>query len=336
MKPLVTGKMKQNEIVIKGVNTVINIQPNCWNEHGELKAVIVCSPTTLDVPDKQTAKDVQWEKPVDQKKAHANFEEMVEAMKNAGVNVINYSDYLSPEELKLNEQLINRVFVRDLACAFGNTLIPGEPGTSMRRPEYVQSHILFQHWYGPETFDIKANNQLDALEYGDVLILNKDAVFVNVGMRSSMKSIKALKEKIFQAGFSEIGVIDLPRRAYTLHLDMNCNVAGDDLLIAKSYMRYFPVEVLTESGSNFQMMQQFLNRHGFDVEWSTEIKHTVADINFFNLDPETILISTAATPKIFKEHPKLKKKRYIQVDVNELEKGGGGIRCMTLPLVRSI
>ncbi|WP_456274812.1 arginine deiminase family protein [Bacillus sp. AK031] len=314
---------------------MITIQPNCWNEHGELKSVIVCSPSTLDVPDKQTAKDVQWEKPVDQKIAHANFEEMIQAMEKAGVQVINYSEYLSPEELILSEQLINRVFVRDLACAFGKDLIPGEPGTSMRRPEYVQSHTLFHHWFGPEVFDIKANNQLNALEYGDVLILNKDAVFVNVGMRSSMTSIKALKARIFQAGFSEIGIIDLPRRADTLHLDMNCNVAGDDLIIAKSYMRYFPVQVLTESGSTFQMMQEFLNRHGFEVEWSTNIKHTVADINFFNLDPETILISTAATEKLFKEHPKLKKKKFIQINVNELEKGGGGIRCMTLPLVRS-
>ncbi|WP_409250804.1 arginine deiminase family protein [Bacillus sp. SCS-153A] len=314
---------------------MINIQPNCWNEHGELKAVIVCSPTALDVPDKQTANDVQWEKPVDQKIAHKNFEEMVQAMENAGVHVIDYSKYLSPDESKLSEQLINRVFVRDLACAFGNTFIPGEPGTSMRRPEYVQSHVLFKNWFGPETFDIKTNNQLDALEFGDVLILNKDAVFVNVGLRSSMKSIKALKAKIFQAGFSEIGVIDLPRRPDTLHLDMNCNVAGDDLLIAKSYMRYFPIEIITESGASYQMMQEFLSRHAFDIEWLTDIKHTVADINFFNLDPETILLSTAATPKIFKEHPKLKKKKFIEINVNELEKGGGGIRCMTLPLVRS-
>ncbi|WP_231572599.1 arginine deiminase family protein, partial [Halobacillus sp. BBL2006] len=36
----------------------------------------------------------------------------------------------------------------------------------------------------------------------------------------------------------------------------------------------------------------------------------------------------------FSHHPKLKNKRLIEVDVNELEKGGGGIRCMTMPIER--
>ncbi|CAN7213458.1 arginine deiminase family protein [Rossellomorea sp. LjRoot5] len=310
------------------------IHPNCWNEHGELKTVMVCSPSSVDVPDQRTADYVGWEKAVNQEKAKENHEEMKRAMEDAGVRVIDYSDHLTDDVSDLNQQLINRVYVRDLACVYGNTVIPGDAGTTMRAPEYVHSHELFQTWFDEKTFSIQDNNRLKALENGDVFVLNRDTVFINTGLRSSIESIEALKGKIFQAGFSEIGIIDLPRTGETMHLDMNCNVAGGNLLIAKSYMRLFPVQIVSEKGGRYVMMEEFIKRQGFDVLWTDDIKHTVADINFLNLDPETLLISTKANKSILKDHPLLKGKKLIEVDVNELEKGGGGIRCMTLPFER--
>jgi len=314
---------------------MVKIHPNCWSEHGELKTVMVCSPSSLDIPDQRTADYVGWEKPVNQERAKENHEGMIKAMEDAGIKVIDYSLYLKGEKAELNHQLINRVFVRDLACVYGNTVIPGDAGITMRAPEYVHSHELFQTWFDEKTFSIKDNNQLKALENGDVFVLNKDAVFINTGMRTSIESIEEVQQEIFRAGFSEIGIIDLPRTGETMHLDMNCNVAGSDLLIAKSYMRLFPVQIITEKGGRYVMMEEFIRRQGFDVLWTDDVKHTVADINFLNLDPETLLVSTKGNKKILKGHPKLQGKKLIEVDVNELEKGGGGIRCMTLPLERN-
>ncbi|OEH94450.1 arginine deiminase family protein [Bacillus solimangrovi] len=312
----------------------MRINPNCWDEFSELKTVIVCSPSKIDIPDKQTAEYMQWKKPVKMKKAQQDFDNMVNALEKEGVNVIDYSKYLPEHDLSFHNKLINRVYVRDLVCVFGNIVLPGEAGTSMRKPEYVLSHQLFQTWLDEETFPVQVNNSLTALEYGDVMILNNDAVLLNTGVRTSIDSVFELKDSIFKAGFSEIGVIDLPRRSDTLHIDMNGNVAGKDLFIAKSYMKFLPIQVLTEKASTYQMANEFLNRHGFDIEWTTEITHTLADINFLNINSETILISKKANQNIFKHHPKLQKKRFIEIDVNELEKGGGGIRCMTLPIER--
>ncbi|MCA1065075.1 arginine deiminase family protein [Rossellomorea sp. AcN35-11] len=313
---------------------MVKIHPNCWNEHGELKTVMVCSPSSLDIPDQRTADYIGWEKPVDQEKAKENHESMMNAMEDNGVTVIDYSKYLEGEKAELNHQLINRVFVRDLACVYGNTVIPGDAGITMRAPEYIHSHELFQSWFDDESFSIEDNNRFKALENGDVFVLNKDAVFINTGMRTSIESIEEIKQRIFSAGFSEVGIIDLPRTGETLHLDMNCNVAGDDLLIAKSYIRLFPVQVVNERGGRYIMMEEFIHRQGFDVLWTDEVKHTVADINFLNLDPETLLVSTKCNKKMLKDHPKLNGKKIVEVDVNELEKGGGGIRCMTLPFER--
>ncbi|MGR3765714.1 arginine deiminase family protein [Rossellomorea sp. NS-SX7] len=313
---------------------MLEIQPNCWSEHDELKTVVVCSPTTLDVPDQRTADYVGWERPVQQEKAHENHEAMIKAMENEGVQVIDYSHYLKGEHADLNPNLINRVFVRDLACVYGNTVIPGDAGATMRAPEYLHSHELFKEWFDEDVFQITANNEMKALENGDVFVLDNDTVFINTGLRTSIESLEAIQKWIFKAGFSEIGVIDLPRKGETMHLDMNCNVAGPDLLVAKSYMRLFPVQIVTEKGYTYSMTGDFLQRHGFEVLWTDNVKHTVADINFLNLNPETLLVSTKINKKILHEHPKLKNKKIIEVDVNELEKGGGGIRCMTLPMER--
>jgi arginine deiminase len=311
---------------------MFSFQPNCWSEHEELEVVMLCAPSKLDVPDLKTAEDVQWSSPVNQAIAHENFFELRGAFENAGIKVIDYSEELSKEEQQLSEQLINRFFVRDLACVFGNVLLPGEPGISMRRPEYVQAHLLMKKWF-PKDFLINENNKVKALEYGDVLILNKDAVFINTGLRTSIESVEQIKDKIFNAGFTEIGIIDLPRRSDTLHLDMNCNVANKDLVISKSYLRYFPVNVITEKASRYEMPEQFLKRHGFDVFWITKYD-TVPDLNFLNLDPETLLISKKAHKQMLKDHPAMEKKKMIEVEVTELEKSGGGIRCMTLPFRR--
>ncbi|GEN54344.1 arginine deiminase family protein [Halobacillus faecis] len=312
---------------------MMNWNPNCWNEYDDLTKVVVCTPSVLHVPDQQTATDIRWEKTADSDKMKHCFNHMVEAMRKEGVQVVDYSAYLEEEEKAFHEQLINRVFVRDLACVFGNKVIPGEAGTTMRRPEYFHAHKIFEQWFDDDHYSIHENDTVNALENGDVFVLNKDAVFINVGMRSSYESAQALKEKLIPLGFSEIGVIDLPRRGDTMHLDMNFNIAGAGVALAKSYMRYFPVEVLTRSGSSYVMMHEFLKRHGYEIIWTDKVKHTVADINFLNLDPDTLLISSKAHKKIF-HHERLKKKRLIEVDVDELEAGGGGIRCMTLPIER--
>ncbi|QCT04811.1 hypothetical protein E6C60_4106 [Paenibacillus algicola] len=308
------------------------IQPSCTSEHGELEAVLLCSPSVLDVPDLQTAEDVQWNAPVDQAKAHESFASVRDTLRAEGVHIIDYSTELTEEESQLSRQLINRFFVRDLACVFGEIILPGEPGISMRRPEYIHAHRLLETWF-PKQFHITANNNMPALEFGDCLVLNQDAVWINVGLRSNVTSVDVIKDTLFQAGFSEIGIIDLPRRPDTLHLDMNCNVAHEDLILSKSYVRYFPLHVLTRSGARYEMPEQFLKRHGFEVYWIKDCK-TVPDINFLNVNPETLLISKDAHKQMLTRHDKLHKKNIIEVDVTELEKGGGGIRCMTLPLVR--
>lgn len=311
---------------------MLPFQPECWSEHGEIEVVMLCAPSKLDVPDMKIAEYVQWGAPVNHVKAHENFLELKGTLESAGIQVIDYSEELPQDDQRLSEHLLNRFFVRDLACVFGNIIVPGEAGISMRRPEYIQSHQLMKKWF-PEAFLIHQNNDIKALEFGDVLILNKDAVLVNIGMRTSVLSVERVKEHIFAAGFSEIGVIDLPRSLDTLHLDMNCNVANEDLIISKSYVRYLPIHILSENGCRYEMSERFLQRHGFEVYWIDKYD-TIPDINFLNLDPETLLISKKAHKNIFKKHPKLQSKKIIEVEVTELEKAGGGIRCMTLPFRR--
>lgn len=309
-----------------------SFQLNCWSEHGELKVVMLCAPSLVDVTDLTIAKQVGWSDTVNHQKAMDNFMALKTTFENAGVHVLDYARELAHDQQLLSEQLLNRYFVRDLACVIGNRLLLGNAGTSLRKPEYPLAHSLLEKWL-PQQW--KANLQpLHSFECGDLLILNKDAVLINLGMRTSIEAIESLKEGIFQEGFSEIAIIDLPKSNDTLHLDMNCNVVNANLVVAKSFVRHFPIQVLTAQSSRFDMVESFLKRHGLDVYWLNSYK-TIPDINFINLNPETLLISKQATQQQLLAHPLLKNKNLLEVDVTELEKGGGGIRCMTLPLVRT-
>ncbi|WP_424475139.1 arginine deiminase family protein [Oceanobacillus kimchii] len=308
------------------------IHPVSYSEHEELKAVILCRPAEVSISEPKVLDEVRWSGAVHVKKAVEEFEIMKQALEVAGVEVIEYSSYLSKNDQALSQQLIHRVFVRDLACVFGTTMIPGEAGTFMRKPEYMQSHILFQDWF-PDSFQIRENNELKALEFGDVMVLNKNAVLINAGMRTSLDSVDQIKQTIFSSGFSEIAVINLPRNSDTMHLDMNGNVAGKDVFIAKAFMRHFPVHVSMEANTRYEMLETFLKRHGFDIHWLHQYD-SLPDINYLNLNPETILISKAAHTQRLKQHSQVDKLNFIEVEVSELEKAGGGIRCMTLPLVR--
>ncbi len=310
---------------------MMSFQPSCWSEHGELTAVMLCAPSKLDVPDLKTAENVQWSAAVSHTQAMESFMELKETIQQAGVHVIDYATHLLADAQHLSEQLLNRYFVRDLACVFGNRMLPGAAGSSIRRPEYGHAHTLLQKWF-PQHF-MPAKESSYVLEFGDVMVLNRDAVLINIGVRTTRQGVEQIKNSIFEAGFSEIGIIDLPRSSDTLHLDMNCNIANNDVVIAKSFMRYFPIQVITPSATRFDMTEQFFNRHGFELYW-LETYNTIPDINFLNLNPETLLVSKKATKQHFKAHPKLQKKNIVEIDGTELEKGGGGIRCMTLPLVR--
>jgi len=312
---------------------MLSIQPNVMSEHGELKTVMLCRPPLVSITHAQTLTDIRWDKKVDHEKLLEDFVTFKAALEQAGVQVVDYAEYLSPEDRSLSDELINRHFVRDMACVLGKTVLPGEAGTFARRPEYVHAHLLMEDWFPRDSFLLHQNDDLKAMECGDIMVLSKDAVLINVGMRTSLESIMKVKNSIFQSGFSEIGIISLPRGMDTLHLDMGLNVANKDLIIAKNFIRHLPAQVLTEKKSSYEMSETFFNRHGFEIHW-LEKYNTVPDINFISINPDTLMMSKQANLNILKDHPKLQKKQIIEVDVAELEKTGGGLRCMTMPLIR--
>ena len=53
---------------------------------------------------------------------------------------------------------------------------------------------------------------------------------------------------------------------------MNCNVVNPNLVVAKSFVRHFPVQVLTAQSSRFDMVEPFLKRHGLMFTGLTRIR----------------------------------------------------------------
>jgi N-dimethylarginine dimethylaminohydrolase len=149
------------------------------------------------------------------------------------------------------------------------------------------------------------------LEGGD-LMLTPTEVFVGLGERSNEAGRESLR---LLARDRKVTAIRLTQG--TLHLDVALNLLGPHLgVIHQSSI----ADVLPESLR--------------DIEWIEVTDEEFADqaVNILVLDPATVIMDA--------RHERLRSEltsrgfRCLLVELDEITKVGGGVRCMTLPLIR--
>ncbi|MEW6679535.1 MAG: arginine deiminase family protein [bacterium] len=313
---------------------ILSVSPQCWSEWESLKVVGICRPAPFAVTTHEEARLVGFRNILDPFRALEAYERLRTVLKDNNIAVFDLCDYLTEEELHLGNQLVNRIYVRDIAGVFGTRLILGVAGADIRIPEFELLQSVLRRFVIPESITITSNDSGNSIEFGDCLILNKDAVIINVGFRTSKREIKRICSLLWECGFEVCGLICLPRDITTAHLDLTCNVIGRDIFVAVHFLCHIPVQVITATGSSYYLMlPDFICHEGFKVIWLPTNSDPRGCINFINLKAKTILTSTNANPlhDLLQGH----KINIISVNVDELEKGGGSIRCLTLPLVRS-
>ncbi|WP_349409372.1 arginine deiminase family protein [Pseudalkalibacillus sp. SCS-8] len=301
------------------------LMPFCDSENKTLREVIVCAPTSYDVPE-SAADAVGFVNEYHSEEAHAQHEELKSKLQAFGCHVHDISSGCDEE---IWGRLVNRIFVRDIAGVFGNKIILGKSEAEIRSPDFQCSQSYMKELF--ETKDLSSLPESVALEFGDFMILNQDCVLVNVGHRSQNK--EKLAEYLLDLGVKEIGFVSLPQSVESLHLDVMCNILGENRFLAAPAMKFFPVEVVKQNAvdPHFETVDQFVGRYGFETFWLPDQPYLLDYTNFINLDKNTALINENARAqfeKWFPEHD------FIGANVDELQNGAGSIRCMTLPIVR--
>ncbi len=214
----------------------------------------------------------------------------------------------------------------------------------------------------------------DSIEGGDILVVSHNLVIIGMSERTSFSGIMKAAGAIFDYGVKDILIVDIPKQRSSMHLDTIFTFASDSECIVYPpaiTQRTNNVVCLTRENGNFvtrlksslkNALEELTEREftfincGGDVEINQNREQWTDGANVFALAPGVIVgyernTHTFATLKehgyevmnqfdfinSFKNNrfkPSPDTKIAIKFTGNELCRGRGGARCMTLPINR--
>jgi arginine deiminase len=211
------------------------------------------------------------------------------------------------------------------------------------------------------------------IEGGDILILSKEVVLIGLSERTSISGIDKLVSRFAKSDFiKHVIVLQIPKHRATIHLDMIFTMVDVDkcvvfppLITGPNACHSIHIEIennSVKSISNCGDLLGALKKVGFDLEpipcggsnlLHQEREQWTSGANFFTLAPGKI-VGYGRNVRTFEELdkrgfeivriPDLKsgaknindfERVAVSIEGAELSRGGGGCRCMTLPIKRA-
>ena len=222
-------------------------------------------------------------------------------------------------------------------------------------------------------FDGTANPDSEVtIEGGDLLVIREDLVVIGYGERTSVAGIDKLMRAIASQGpVTDFIVVEIPKTRATIHLDMIFTMVDRDkcvvfppLITGNQRCRAFHCRFGTGEGARIEEYPDVISALAAQGVELTPIACGGADsfhqereqwgsgANFFAFGPGRILgykhnehtldaLSTAGfdvvdADDVLSGNTTLSSDRRVVVSIDgaELSRGGGGCRCMTMPLAR--
>ncbi len=214
----------------------------------------------------------------------------------------------------------------------------------------------------------------DSIEGGDILVVSHNLVIIGMSERTSFSGIMKAAGAIFDYGVKDVLIVDIPKQRSSMHLDTIFTFASESECIVYPpaiTQRANNVVCLSRENGNFvtrlksslkNALEELMEREftfincGGDVEINQNREQWTDGANVFALAPGVIVgyernTHTFATLKehgyevmnqfdfinAFKNNrfkPSPDTKIAIKFTGNELCRGRGGARCMTLPINR--
>ncbi|MGA8942423.1 MAG: arginine deiminase family protein [Thermoactinomyces sp.] len=282
---------------------MVNIQdkPSCYHEYTPLKKVIMCPPAFFDI--KEVINQVQvahLDEPIDQDKAISQFQDVVQKLKEHGVQVM----LLPP-----NRQFTDQIFTRDIGFVLGESLQIAHMKEPVRQGEETWLETWLKENGIPyfERFDFP-------IEGGDVLI-HGNQLWIGESDRTSSEGINALQER-----FPSFEIYSVSYPPKYLHLDCVLSILSQTEAIV-----YPPAF----TPKNYEQIKE----NWPDLIMVTEEEQFGLAVNVLSIGNKTVL----SQPQFPRLNHQLRRRGYFveEVDISEIVKSGGAFRCITLPLVRT-
>jgi len=281
------------------------------SEFGRLRAVLVHRPgdelKLVDDPIKWL-----WDGIPNLEKAVEEHDELVRILEEEGVKVY-YLDKRS-DRPKL-------YFMRDPAVIVRGGAIIGRMSLEIRRGE---ERLVAERLIEIGVPILRTIHGYGWFEGGNLMFLDKSTVLIGEGLRTNEEGIDQVSTVLEVLGYEEVITVPIPGylnyfpMGY-VHLDVGLNFPDHEIAVV--YPEAIPYNLIWE-----------LKNRGFKLIEVPREEALKMATNFLAVRPGRVIAAAGnnKTRRLLESEGI----DVIEVKIDELMKGGGGVRCMTMPLVR--
>lgn len=208
---------------------------------------------------------------------------------------------------------VYQIFARDFGCCVKEGVVLGRFKERARRPEIA----LYEEKIRQLGMPIVARATCGTFEGGDFFMVDEDTLIQGFIERTNKAGFEDIECHMFDLGY-DMSPVKCQERKY-LHLDVCLNIIAPKVVVmCTQIMPRGIVEKFT--------------RRGYDI-----IEISPSEVIDYAANIQGIgngrVISSKTNTRINSEIEK-RGLKVIKVDISEIVKGGGGIHCMTFPLIR--
>ncbi|TET72808.1 hypothetical protein E3J39_01595 [Candidatus Bathyarchaeota archaeon] len=301
------------------------------SESGTLKRVLVHHPgKELELANTDPVEH-HFDRPVDIERFRADHKMMMDALTEAGVEVLSVGALLK-DDPRLSEEVErcpNLVFTRDSSFVTDAGAILMRMGLPSRRRETPVVKAAHEAIGTPIGLQLE---EPETFEGGGFALLEGKAAVAGLCSRTTQGALNILRKFLLERDVADIFIVlNVPPN--DIHIDGDfAELPGKTALVHMASVDYAPAVFHTRSEKWEGSFVDWLRDEGWDLLEITDRERDDMAANFFTIDRDLALHYTG-NPRVMNE-VRERGIEVIQIPGEEMRKGNGGIHCMTCPILR--
>ena len=301
------------------------------SESGTLKRVLVHHPgKELELANTDPVEH-HFDRPVDIERFKEDHKMMMDALTEAGVEVLSVGALLKygPRLSEEVERFPNLVFTRDSSFVTDAGAILMRMGLPSRRRETPVVKAAHEAIGTPIGLQLE---EPETFEGGGFALLEGKAAVAGLCSRTTQGALNILRKFLLERDVADIFIVlNVPPN--DIHIDGDfAELPGKTALVHKASVDYAPAVFHTRSEKWEGSFVEWLRDEGWDLLEITDRERDDMAANFFTIDRD-LAIHYTGSPRVMNE-ARERGIEVIQIPGEEMRKGNGGIHCMTCPILR--